>query len=161
MSVLCAIRQNKSAKSAAAGKAGESLCPSNFFSSSLWFFSHLIADYNLQGILADLKQRLWWDLKYSKVFVQEHYPVDYITALIEHSFMWSTCITIPLLVYSLFVPYNSHAIVYFCSAILTNAGFHAIIDHQKANEGSISLTTEQLLHTGLIFFTWLFFVLFY
>lgn len=35
----------------------------------LMFFSHLIADYNLQGILADLKQRLWWDLKYSKVFV--------------------------------------------------------------------------------------------
>lgn len=67
----------------------------------LMFFSHLIADYNLQGVLADLKQRLWWDLKYSKVFVQEHYPVDYITALIEHSFMWSTCITIPLLAYSL------------------------------------------------------------
>lgn len=97
----------------------------------LMFFSHLIADYNLQGILADLKQRSWWNLKFSRAFVQDHYPIDYITALIEHSFMWSTCIMIPLLVYSLFVPYNPHAIVYFCSAILTNTGFHAIIDHQK------------------------------
>lgn len=116
--------------------------PIKFLLLLFMFFSHLIADYNLQGILADLKQRLWWDLKYSKVFVQEHYPVDYITALIEHSFMWSTCIIIPLLVYSLFVPYNPHAIAYFCSSILTNTGFHAIIDHQKANEGSISLTTD-------------------
>lgn len=60
-----------------------------------------------------------------------------------------------------FFPYNPHAIAYFCSSILTNTGFHAIIDHQKANEGSISLTTDQLLHTGQIFFTWLFFVLSY
>ena len=135
--------------------------PIKFLLLLLMLFSHLIADYNLQGILADFKQRLWWNLKYSKEFVQEHYPVDYITALIEHSFMWSTCITIPLLVYSLFFPYNPHAIVYFCSSILTNTGFHAIIDHQKANEGSISLTTDQLLHIGQIFFTWLFFVLSY
>lgn len=135
--------------------------PIKFLLLLLMIFSHLIADYNLQGILADFKQRLWWDLKYSKVFVQEHYPVDYITALIEHSFMWSTCIMIPLLVYSLFFSYNPHAIVSSCSAILINTGFHAIIDHQKANEGSISLTTDQLLHTGQIFFTWLFFVLSY
>jgi len=135
--------------------------PIKFLLLLLMFFSHLIADYNLQGILADFKQRSWWNLKFSKEFVQEHYPVDYITALIEHSFMWSTCIMIPLLVYSLFVSYNPHAIVSSCSAILINTGFHAIIDHQKANEGSISLTTDQLLHTVQIFFTWLLFVLSY
>ena len=75
--------------------------------------------------------------------------------------MWSTCITISLLVYSLFFPYNPHAIVYFCSSIFTNTGFHAIIDLPPANEGTISLTTDQLLHIGQLFFTWLFFVLSY
>lgn len=137
------------------------IMPIKFLLLLLMFFSHLIADYNLQGILANFKQRSWWNLKFSKEFVQEHYPVDYITALIEHSFMWSTCIMIPLLVYSLFFPYNPHATVYLCSAILTNTEFHAIIDHQKANEGSISLTTDQLLHVLQIFATWLLFVLLY
>lgn len=137
------------------------IMPIKFLLLLLMFFSHLIADYNLQGILADLKQRSWWTRTFTKEFVQKHYPVDYITALIEHSFMWSTCIMIPLLAYSLFLPHNPHAIVYLCSAILTNTGFHAIIDHQKANEGSISLTTDQLLHTAQIFATWLLFILAY
>lgn len=127
----------------------------------LMFFSHLIADYNLQGILADFKQRLWWNLKYSKEFVQEHYPVDYITALIEHSFMWSVCIMIPLLVSAFLSPYNSHLFVYFSSAILTNTGIHALIDNEKANNLSISLTTDQLLHALQIFATWLLFILAY
>lgn len=135
--------------------------PIKFLLLLLMFFSHLIADYNLQGILADLKQRLWWDLKYSKVFVQEHYPVDYITALIEHSFMWSVCIMIPLLVSAFLSPYNSHLFVYLSSAILTNTGIHALIDNEKANNLSISLTTDQLLHALQIFATWLLFILAY
>lgn len=135
--------------------------PIKFLLLLLMFFSHLIADYNLQGILADLKQRLWWDLKYSKVFVQEHYPVDYITALIEHSFMWSVCIMIPLLVSAFLSPYNPHLFVYLSSAILTNTGIHALIDNEKANKLSISLTTDQLLHALQIFATWLLFVLAY
>ena len=135
--------------------------PIKFLLLLLMFFSHLIADYNLQGILADLKQCLWWNLKFSKEFVQEHYPVDYITALIEHSFMWSVCIMIPLLVSAFLSPYNPHLFVYLSSAILTNTGIHALIDNEKANKLSISLTTDQLLHTGQIFLTWLFFVLSY
>lgn len=135
--------------------------PIKFLFLLLMFFSHLIADYNLQGILANFKQRSWWNMKFSAKTTQEQYPYDYITALIEHSFMWSVCIMIPLMVSAFLSPYNSHLFVYLSSAILTNTGFHAIIDHQKANEGTISLSTDQFLHTGQIFLTWLLFVLFY
>lgn len=137
------------------------IMPIKFLLLLLMFFSHLVADYNLQGTLADLKQRSWWNLKFSKEFVQEHYPVDYITALIEHSFMWSTCIMIPLLVSAFLSPYNSHLFVYLSSAILTNTGIHALIDNEKANKLTISLTTDQLLHALQIFATWLLFVLAY
>lgn len=135
--------------------------PIKFLLLLLMFFSHLIADYNLQGILANFKQRSWWNLKFSKEFVQEHYPYDYITALIEHSFMWSVCIMIPLLVSAFLSPYNSHLFVYLSSAILTNTGIHALIDNEKANKLSISLTIDQLLHALQIFATWLLFVLAY
>lgn len=137
------------------------IMPIKFLLLLLMFFSHLIADYNLQGILANFKQRSWWNMKFSAKTTQEQYPYDYITALIEHSFMWSTCVMIPLLVYSLFLPYNPHAIVYLSSDILTNTGIHALIDNEKANKLSISLTTDQLLHVLQIFATWLLFVLFY
>lgn len=137
------------------------IIPIKFLLLLLMFFSHLIADYNLQGILANFKQRSWWNLKFSKEFVQEHYPVDYITALIEHSFMWSVCIMIPLLVSAFLSPYNSHLFVYLSSAILTNTGIHALVDNEKANKLSISLTTDQLLHALQIFATWLLFVLAY
>lgn len=137
------------------------IMPIKFLLLLLMFFSHLIADYNLQGTLADLKQRSWWNMKFSAKTTQEQYPYDYITALIEHSFMWSVCIMIPLLVSAFLSPYNPHLFVYISSAILTNTGIHALIDNEKANELSISLTTDQLLHALQIFATWLLFVLLY
>lgn len=137
------------------------IMPIKFLLLLLMFFSHLIADYNLQGILANFKQRSWWNMKFSAKTTQEQYPYDYITALIEHSFMWSVCIMIPLLVSAFLSPYNSHLFVYLSSAILTNTGIHALIDNEKANELSISLTTDQLLHAAQIFATWLLFVLAY
>ena len=46
-------------------------------------FLHLIADYNLQGILAQFKQKKWWKENYP----QAQYKNDQMIALAEHSFM--------------------------------------------------------------------------
>ena len=48
-------------------------------------FLHLIADYNLQGVLAQFKQKKWWKENYPDAT----YKNDWMIALVEHSFMWS------------------------------------------------------------------------
>lgn len=51
---------------------------------SMLFF-HLFDDYKLQGILANMKQRSWWE----KNAPDDLYKNDYIIALIEHAFSWT------------------------------------------------------------------------
>lgn len=46
-------------------------------------FLHLIVDYNLQGALAQFKQKEWW----KKNYPQAQYKNDWMIALAEHSFM--------------------------------------------------------------------------
>lgn len=46
-------------------------------------FLYLIADYNLQGVLAQFKQKKWWEENYP----QKQYKNDWIIAFVEHSFM--------------------------------------------------------------------------
>lgn len=54
-------------------------------------FMHVVDDYYLQGILANLKQRSYWE---------EHAPdsmyrYDYLVGLLMHSLSWSFCIILP------------------------------------------------------------------
>lgn len=45
-------------------------------------FCHIIDDYFLQGILASMKQKVWWKENYP----DKIYSKDYLMALFMHSF---------------------------------------------------------------------------
>ena len=115
-------------------------------------FLHLIADYNLQGVLAQFKQKEWW----KKNYPQPKYKRDWIIALIEHSFMWSFLVCLPVFVYMSMTSDWETASYLFIYCIILNTGIHATIDNEKANNGSLSLFGDQFLHFVQIFATWLF-----
>lgn len=112
---------------------------------------HLIADYPLQGCLANLKQRDWWreqiiDLRHKnkdKSYewhnkVERLYRNDYLAGLICHSMMWSILTFLPLmLVYTPGI---------FTTVVLANMISHLVVDHGKANQHMINLCQDQMLH---------------
>lgn len=111
---------------------------------------HIIADFHLQGNLAEFKQKRWWkknypDLKYKK---------DYIWALLVHSFEWSMITFLPLIptYYFIYIAnFHTRACSLLVGIVLLNTMFHAIIDHWKANKLSISLIEDQVYHLFQIF----------
>lgn len=107
-------------------------------------FAHIVDDYYLQGILAKMKQKKWW---------QENAPSrlyrnDYIVALIMHSFSWSFMITLP----TLFISTNYVIMVLF---IIFNTVLHAYVDDAKANKYAINLIVDQICHLIQITITWI------
>ena len=121
-------------------------------------FCHVIADYNLQGCLADMKQKLWWRKELEKLELdieieQKHYKNDYKMALLVHGFSWAFISMLPLMY------------LCWCSApwmlfwfVLWNAAFHALVDHLKANAYLFNLIEDQLLHVLQLAGTfWVFF----
>ena len=108
-------------------------------------YLHLIDDYVLQGWLANAKCKKWWqdncpDKKYSK---------DYIIALIEHAFMNSFLIHIPIYLWV----YQNETILGI--SILLTAIHHAYIDNQKANKKKINLIEDQVEHITDIIGLWI------
>ena len=101
-------------------------------------FCHVIDDYGLQGILAQLKQKSYWrkDRQYKPL-----YRYDYICALIMHSFSWSFMIMLPI---ALKMSFNIG--IDFLICIIINTVIHAITDNFKANKFRINLWTDQLIH---------------
>ena len=107
----------------------------------LMLLGHLVADYTLQGWLADGKQESWWE-KVCGGEIPDKYKNDYIAALYCHALYWSILVCAPF--YS-----SSH----FLSAIVLNTGVHAIVDDLKANQKRINLVQDQLIHLGQILLT--------
>ena len=103
------------------------------------FFLHIVDDFYLQGILASMKQREWWEEHYN----DELYRHDYIVALLIHSMSWSFMVHLPTLVY---LYLGGRDLNFFCSSLLLHAVIHVIIDDAKANAHSINLVTDQVLH---------------
>jgi len=107
----------------------------------IMIFAHIIDDFKLQGIMADMKCRLWW---YNTINTLEHgeiYKYDYIVPLILHGFQWS------MMVHSVFllsVSMRDNPILYI--SIIINGLVHSFIDNLKANEFKINLIQDQLLH---------------
>ena len=112
-------------------------------------FCHIIDDYKMQGILASMKQKNWWELNAP----DRLYRKDYLMALVEHAFSWTCSIHIPVLIYCLATNSHKGAIVYVV-VFLFDWLLHAIIDNAKANQLKINLIQDQLLHVGQIFLTW-------
>lgn len=107
-------------------------------------FCHIVDDYYLQGVLAKLKQRSWWE----ENAPQEEYKNDYKIALRMHAFSWSFMIMLPFIIAGA----NQFAI---CCSILVNTIIHAFVDDLKANKKKINLVTDQKIHILQIFASWI------
>lgn len=117
------------------------------------FFCHIVDDYYLQGCLANMKQKSWWQKQTSNKL----YKYDYIMALLEHAFSWSFMVMLPVLIYMI---YNNELHIGLYAAMLVgNLIVHSIIDNCKANELCINLITDQCLHFIQIVLTWWLFIL--
>lgn len=92
---------------------------------------HFIADFNLQGMLKDLKQKVWWEKNYP----DKKYKKDYITSGWIHAYMWSIFTYLPLVTNQ-----------YFMWIVIGNAVIHYAIDDFKANHLKLNLTQDQILH---------------
>lgn len=110
---------------------------SKLFVIALMIFCHIIDDYRLQGILASMKQRSWWEENYP----ERLYKYDYIMALAMHSISWSFMIMLPVAAYMGFRPTNIFFIM-----MVANSAIHAIVDDLKANRHKINLIVDQSVH---------------
>lgn len=110
-------------------------------------FCHIIDDYYLQGVLANLKQREWW----KKNAPQEIYANDYIMALFMHSFSWSFMVMLPIAVSNKF-----NIGIRFIFLMAVNMLIHGYVDHMKANKRCINLIQDQSIHLLQIVITSLF-----
>ena len=116
----------------------------------IMIFCHLIDDYKLQGILANMKQRQWWKENADKYM----YRNDYKVALIEHAFSWSFMITLPFLIIS-FIQNNTFLMILLVISYFINTAIHAFIDNLKANKYAINLVEDQFAHLVQIICTWI------
>lgn len=114
----------------------------------LMLFAHIVDDFYLQGILAQLKQKSFWsnanDLKSKPL-----YRFDYIIALIVHALSWAVMISFPILFASAWKP---HWAVYLMLGV--NLAIHAVVDDLKANKHKINLIADQSIHFVQIVVTW-------
>lgn len=117
---------------------------SNAFVLLLMIFCHIVDDYYLQGWLASAKQKEWWEKNAPDIL----YEIDYIWALIMHSFSWSFMIMLPIAYVNSFNVSTLFVIVFILNMII-----HAIIDDMKANKKRINLWGDQSIHIGQIVMT--------
>ena len=109
-------------------------------------FLHIVDDYVLQGILAQLKQKKFW----KENAPYEMYKYDYIWALIMHSFSWTFMISLPLFL-------GGAAGPLFYIVFILNIAVHAFVDDLKANRFKINLWGDQLIHMAQILITFFIF----
>lgn len=112
-------------------------------------FLHILEDFHLQGILAQLKQRDWWKANAPSRLYRE----DYLIALLTHSFEWAFLITLPWLIIA-FITVDSGLITILLLSYLLNTIFHGMIDDLKANQRQINLWIDQKYHYIQIIVTW-------
>lgn len=118
-------------------------------------FCHIVDDYYLQGILASMKQKSWWN----KNAPDKMYKYDYIVALLMHSFSWSFMVMLPVTIYVILCNLNLHTILIII--YIVNTIIHAIVDDLKANKLKINLIVDQSIHLVQILLTWLIFTMVY
>lgn len=114
------------------------------FAFLLMVFLHIVDDYYLQGILANLKQKSWWQ----KNAPDDLYKYDYLIGLAMHSMSWAFMIMLPI-AYMM----NFRITAEFEIAWLINAIIHAAVDDTKANRHAINLIQDQTVHMLQIIIT--------
>ena len=115
-----------------------------FFIFFAMLFCHIIDDYFLQGILASMKQKEWWN----KNAPEKMYAWDYIAALFMHSFSWAFMIMLPIAIVARF----QLGLLFLAYPI--NTVIHCVIDDLKANKHKINLLIDQTIHVLQILITW-------
>ena len=117
----------------------------------IMLFLHIFADFNLQGILASMKQADWWKKQDG---YNERYKNDYKFALIVHSFEWAFLISLPIAI-RLYYANSVEAFILYVLNLIAETFLHYEIDDSKANIKSINLVQDQLGHLAQIIATWL------
>lgn len=115
----------------------------------LMIFLHIVDDYNLQGILASMKQKHWWE----ENAPDKMYKNDYKMALFMHGFSWSFMIMLVPFIYAYMKNETNFQIATLCIFIV-NMYMHIKIDNEKANKRTINLIIDQSLHLTQIIGTW-------
>lgn len=100
-------------------------------------YMHIIDDYVLQGVLAQMKCKSWWEKNYP----DELYKNDYRTALRMHSFSWAFSVMLPIAIY-----YKFNIGIPFAIMLFANAIIHEFIDDLKANKKTMNLCVDQMVH---------------
>ena len=121
-------------------------------------FFHIIADFNIQGILAQMKQKSFYDQYRYRVNL---YRYDHIVALLMHSFSWTFMIHIPGIMYLILMGkwsmFENEWTVYLIFFIV-HMIIHALTDHAKANWHLINLVMDQTIHILQIIIIWITFI---
>lgn len=112
-------------------------------------FMHIVDDYYLQGILANMKQKKWWKLHEP----DKLYQYDYIAALIFHAFSWTFAIHIPIFILYI-LKYISLSAPITIALFIANIIIHAYVDNLKANKHEINLIMDQSIHLIQIMGIW-------
>lgn len=122
----------------------------------IMIFLHIFADFNLQGVLASMKQKKWWARKFvnQSEFDRSKYKNDYKAALLAHSFEWAFIVTIPLLRKAYLYSNNWIYTLQYVILLSVNVYWHFVIDNDKANNHKLNLIEDQILHLLQIGFTW-------
>lgn len=134
---------------------------------------HLVADYTLQGWLANGKQKNWWNDQIEKMVdaykeqlgvtndpedkvhhienertrLKHKYGCDWSMAMFEHSLYWTLVTFAPLIFFSNISEWTMLGIV------VANTAIHYIIDDLKANKFAINLFDDQMFHFAQILAT--------
>lgn len=108
-------------------------------------FLHIMDDFYLQGVLAQMKQKKWWSMQESP----EDHKHDYIAALIIHGFSWSFMVHLPFAGLIVLLDRFEDVSVLVLS-LTVHAAVHAFIDHLKTNKHAINLIEDQLFHATQI-----------
>lgn len=108
-------------------------------------FCHIVDDYYLQGCLASMKQKKWWQ----ENAPQKLYKYDYIVALIMHSMSWSFMVMLPI---AISINFNVSAL--FIIIFVGNTIIHAVVDDLKANKLKTNLIVDQSIHILQIIITY-------
>lgn len=114
---------------------------------------HILEDFHLQGILANMKQKSWWQsecVKLGITYDSSKYRRDHIISLIIHALENSIFITLPFIVDGLITTFttipNNSFFIGWAFIIFANTVVHAIIDDFKCNSKGINLIVDQILH---------------
>ena len=113
-------------------------------------FLHIVDDYYIQGWLASLKQKAWWEQNAP----DKLYKHDYIMALFMHGFSWTFMIMLAPIIYTVTMA-STVNIVWIVATFVINLCTHMFVDDLKANKKKINLIQDQLIHLTQVVATWI------